>query len=213
VHPFFCSVDPREYFPLPLVPRYDLGYLGTYSADRQPKLDALLCHPALEWPRGKFIVAGAQYPSSIDWPLNVVRVDHVPPHLHARFYNSQRFTLNVTRQDMVASGFAPSVRLFEAAACGVPVLSDAWAGLDELFTPGEEILIVRNTRDVLRSLRQISPDEARAIGARARARVLCAHTSEHRAQELEQHVTATRPLSGANLEHVPLNAQTGTIFN
>jgi spore maturation protein CgeB len=212
-HAFFCSVDPKEYFPLPLVPKYDLGYLGTYSADRQPKLDALLCDPAREWSSGKFIVAGAQYPKALHWPNNVVRVDHVPPHLHARFYNSQRFTLNVTRDDMVASGFSPSVRLFEAAACGVPILSDSWPGLDELFTPDEEILIVRGTRNVLRSLRQLSPDEARTIGARARARVLAAHTSEHRARELEQHVAAVRPAPTAPLERVPLSAPTGATFH
>jgi spore maturation protein CgeB len=212
-HAFFCSVDPKEYFPLPLVPKYDLGYLGTYSADRQPRLDALLCDPAREWPSGKFIVAGAQYPKGLDWPNNVVRVDHVPPHLHARFYNSQRFTLNVTRDDMVASGFSPSVRLFEAAACGVPILSDSWPGLDELFTPDEEILIVRGTRDVLRNLRQLSSDEARTIGARARARVLAAHTSEHRARELEQHVAAARPAPTPPLERVPLSAPTGATFH
>lgn len=210
-HAFFCSVDPKEYFPLPLVPRYDLGYLGTYSADRQPKLDALLCDPAREWPSGKFIVAGAQYPKALDWPNNVVRVDHVPPHLHARFYNSLRFTLNVTREDMVASGFAPSVRLFEAAACGVPILSDNWPGLDQLFAPDEEILIVRRTRDVLRNLHEISSDEARTVGARARARVLSAHTSEHRARELEQHVAAARRTPA--LDRLPLTAPTGATFH
>ncbi len=212
-HAFFCSVDPKEYFPLPLLPKFDLGYLGTYSADRQPKLNALLCEPARAWAAGKFIVAGAQYPRELLWPNNVVRVDHVPPHLHARFYNSQRFTLNVTREDMVASGFAPSVRLFEAAACGVPILSDDWPGLDELFVPDEEILIVRGTRDVLRNLRQLPWEAARAIGARARARVLGAHTSEHRARELEQHVAAVRPAPAAALERVPLPAPTGATFH
>jgi spore maturation protein CgeB len=212
-HAFFCSVDPKEYFPLPLVPRYDLGYLGTYSADRQPKLDTLLCDPAHEWSSGKFIVAGAQYPGNLDWPANVVRVDHVPPHLHARFYNSQRFTLNVTRQDMVASGFAPSVRLFEAAACGVPILSDHWPGLDELFTPDEEVLIVRNTRDVLRNLRQLSWEDSRGIGMRARARVLAAHTSEHRASELEQYVAAARPAPTPALERAAIGAPTGATFH
>jgi spore maturation protein CgeB len=212
-HAFFCSVDPKEYFPLPLAPKYDLGYLGTYSADRQPKLDALLCEPARDWPHGKFIVAGPQYPKTLDWPGNVVRVDHVPPHLHARFYNSQRFTLNVTREDMVASGFAPSVRLFEAAACGVPILSDDWPGLDEIFTPEKEIRIVRDTQDVLRNLRQLSRDEASAIGARARARVLSAHTSEHRARELEQHVAAARPARTAPLERIALSAPTGATFH
>lgn len=212
-HAFFCSVDPKEYYPLPLLPKYDLGYLGTYSADRQPKVDSLLCDPARDWPHGKFIVAGAQYPRSLDWPPNVVRVDHVPPHLHARFYNSQRFTLNVTREDMVANGFAPSVRLFEAAACGVPILSDEWPGLDELFVPEDEILIVRNMHDVLHALRQLLPDEARTIGAQARARVLSAHTSEHRARELEQHVAAARPAPTPALERVPVIAPTGATFH
>lgn len=156
-------------------------------------------------------MAGAQYPKALDWPNNVVRVDHVPPHLHARFYNSLRFTLNVTREDMVASGFAPSVRLFEAAACGVPILSDNWPGLDQLFAPDEEILIVRRTRDVLRNLHEISSDEARTVGARARARVLSAHTSEHRARELEQHVAAARRTPAP--DRLPLTAPTGATFH
>jgi spore maturation protein CgeB len=191
--PLYCSVDADEYFPLRMEPLYDLGYLGTYSPDRQPKLEALLNEPARRWPEGRFCVAGPQYPDTIRWPNNVARIDHVAPTDHCRFYNSQRFTLNVTRRDMVESGFSPSVRLFEAAACGVPVVSDAWSGLEQLFVPDAEILIARSPEEVLRPLREMGPDAARKIGARARARVLREHTSEHRAHQLENYVHACRP--------------------
>jgi spore maturation protein CgeB len=192
----FCSVDAEQYFPARTTPRYDLAYLGTYSGDRQPMLEALLNEPAREWPEGRFCVAGAQYPDTLRWPRNVARIPHVAPSEHRRFYNAQRFALNVTRQDMVRCGYSPSVRLFEAAACGVPVISDPWEGLDDLFVPGSEILIARTPREVLRALREISLEDAHAIGARARARVLREHTSEHRALELEQHVQGVSSRAG-----------------
>ncbi len=123
----------------------------------------------------------------------------------ACFYNSQRLTLNITRTDMVEHGFSPSVRLFEAAACGVPVISDAWNGLEQLFVPGEEILIARNSDDVLRFLRDTSTSQVRSIGTRARDRVLAAHTSEHRAIELEKCVerSLNSPPSEAPIEFIP----------
>lgn len=187
--PLYCSVDAEEYFPLPLVPQFDLAYLGTYSADRQPKLDELLLKPAREWGMGRFCVAGSQYPETIRWPKNVTRLDHVAPSNHCRFYNSQRFTLNVTRQDMIASGYSPSVRLFEAAACGVPIISDDWPGLEYFFTPGTELLVAQDSEDVLQILQDMDHLDARSVGALAHTRVLREHTSEHRAQELETYVS------------------------
>jgi spore maturation protein CgeB len=184
----YCSVDADEYRPLDVPTRYDLAYLGTYSSDRQPKLEKFLNEPAREWPDGRFCVAGAQYPESLAWPENVERIEHLPPAAHARFYNEQRFTLNVTRADMVTSGYSPSVRLFEAAACGVPIISDEWNGLDHFFSPDREILIARETEDVLRFLRELAPAEVRALGLRARERVLAQHTGDHRARQLEAYV-------------------------
>ena len=109
----------------------------------------------------------------------------MPPSEHRRFYNAQRYTLNVTRADMVKAGYSPSVRLFEAAACGTPIISDEWQGLDRFFTPGVEILLSRNARETLSYLRDIDEDTRRAIGLRARERALGAHTALHRAIELE----------------------------
>ncbi|HVX40877.1 MAG TPA: glycosyltransferase [Gemmatimonadaceae bacterium] len=184
----YCSFDPREYFPESRPMRWDLGYMGTYSADRQPTLTRLLIQPARRWNTGRFAVAGPQYPESLAWPRNVERIAHLAPREHRAFYTAQRFTLNVTRADMIAAGYSPSVRLFEAAACATPIISDAWDGLADLFTPDEEILIARSTADAVAILRELPDAARRRIGARARARVLAEHTAEHRAKELEHHV-------------------------
>jgi spore maturation protein CgeB len=187
----YCSVDPAQYFAEPdKKPRWDCGYMGTYSDDRQPVLNRLLVEPARRWRAGRFIVAGPKYPKRIRWPANIERIEHLAPARHRAFYNAQRFTLNVTRADMVRLGWSPSVRLFEAAACATPIISDWWDGLDSLLTPDEEILIARDHADTLRILRDMSEHERRRIGLAAQARVLAAHTAAHRAAELEEFALA-----------------------
>jgi spore maturation protein CgeB len=183
--PLYCSVDPDLYHPEPLQNQWDLGYMGTYSADRQPGLDRFLIEPARSWRDGRFVVAGPQYPRTVRWPRNVQRIQHLPPKRHGGFYNAQHFTLNLTRADMVTAGFSPSVRLFEAAACGTPIISDAWEGIETLFQPGLEILIARSSSDVLQWIHDLPEDERRTLGQRARRRVLAEHTAAHRAAELE----------------------------
>jgi len=183
----YCSVDETVYRPARGPAAWDLAYMGTYSRDRQPALDRLLLAPARAWRAGRFAVVGAQYPARLRWPRNVCHEAHCPPREHRAFYTAQRFTLNITRPDMVAAGYSPSVRLFEAAACGTPIISDWWSGLETLFTPDEEILVARSTTDVLRYLQQMPDEQRRAIGARARRRVLAAHTADHRAAELESY--------------------------
>src|SRR4029434_2538631 len=110
------------------------------------------------------------------WPENVDRMEHVPPAEHRAFYGAQRFTLNATRRDMALAGHSPSVRLFEAAACATPIISDPWNGLEEVFEADTEILITTSAEETLSCLRTLGPDAAAAIGARARARVLASHT-------------------------------------
>src|SRR3954452_932140 len=182
--PLYCSVDPRQYYPAERELTWDLGYLGTYSADRQPSIERLMCAAARKWKDGRFAVFGPQYPKPVKWPANVERDDHLAPAHHRAFYNSQRFTLNITRADMVRAGYSPSVRLFEAAACGTPIISDFWVGLDELFAPNREILIARSAVDSLQYLRELPEKERLRIGRRARQVVINNHTSAHRAAEL-----------------------------
>jgi spore maturation protein CgeB len=182
--PLYCSVDPELYFPAEVPLRWDLGYLGTYSADRQPALDALL-REISDQKQFRFAVAGPQYPETIKWPTNVDRIEHLAPNQHRRFYSQQRFTLNLTRAAMINVGYSPSVRLFEAAACATPIISDRWPGIESFFVPGREILLAEGPKEVLGFLTGISDQERSDIASRALKRVLRDHTSARRAQELE----------------------------
>src|SRR5207237_2937972 len=115
---------------------------------------------------------------------NVDRIEHVGPREHADFYASCRFALNVTRADMKRAGYSPSVRLFEAAACGVPVISDRWPGVDELFGAGDEILLADDAGDVLAAF--ASGERARRrVAGNMRRRVLSEHGAARRAEQLE----------------------------
>lgn len=178
----YCSVDAARYRALPVEKRWDLTYLGTYSDDRQPTLEKLLIETARRCPDKRFAVAGPQYPASIDWPANVERIEHLPPSEHAAFYSASRFTLNVTRADMIAAGWSPSVRLFEAGACGTPIISDRWNGIEDVLEPGRAIILADTTQDVITALDQ----DATRFGDAAREAVLSAHTSEWRAAQLER---------------------------
>ncbi len=192
-HALFCAVDPALYAPAPQPgsPRWHLGYLGTYSPDRQPTLERLLIEPARRAPAWRFVVAGPQYPDDIDWPENVDRLEHLPPSEHAGFYNSLAWTLNVTRADMVAAGYSPSVRLFEAAACATPIISDFWPGLGDFLSIGREIIVAETPAQVLETLGWTEP-RRRDLGHAARTRILASHTADHRAATLEATVTATQ---------------------
>ena len=184
---FYCSVDAAMYQPTACVAEYacDLSYLGTYAPDRQPKLLRLLNETAASLPERKFLVAGPLYPQDTPWSSNVGRIVHLAPPQHPAFYSSSRFTLNLTRDDMVAAGYSPSVRLFEASACGAAIVSDAWLGLEEFLTPGEEILLADTAMEVTDILTGLSEEDRLYLGRRARERILAEHTSEHRARQFE----------------------------
>ncbi|HEY2898573.1 MAG TPA: glycosyltransferase [Gemmatimonadaceae bacterium] len=184
--PLYGSVDPNEHRPVAPVSEYrsDLSYLGTYAEDRQHALTELFLEPARRLPSMRFLIGGAQYPSSFPWSENIHFKRHLPPAEHPAFFSSSRMTLNVTRGAMATMGWCPSGRLFEAAACGVPILSDSWAGLDQFFTPGSEIFVAENSDDAVGA---IALDDAtlRSVAAAARERALTEHTAERRAAELE----------------------------
>jgi spore maturation protein CgeB len=183
----YCAVDTQTYRATGGKLRWALGYLGTYSEDRQPLVQRLLIDAARLRPGERFVVAGPQYPDSIEWPANVDRIEHLPPAQHAQFYSSLRWALNVTRADMVRSGWSPSVRIFEAAACGAPIISDAWDGIETFLRPGSEMLRARDTADVLAAL-DVPAARRDAIARAACARTRRCHTAEVRAGELEQHL-------------------------
>jgi spore maturation protein CgeB len=190
--PMYCSFDPEQYHPRSPGHRYrsDMSYMGTYAPDRQPKIDELLNEPARKLRDCSFLVAGPQYPKGLRWPANVRRIMHLNPRWHPHLYSSSRLTLNVTRRDMVQAGYSPSVRLFEAAACGAAIASDNWPGLDTFLVPGREVLLPASGADVVRYLRDIDDSELRRIGGAAHDRMMAEHTADARAQQLERLVGA-----------------------
>lgn len=185
VLPLYGHVDADVHRPSPPQEHYRaaLSYLGTYSEDRQHVLESLFVEPARARQDLRFLIGGAQYPDSFPWSPNIYFVRHLPPSEHAPFFSSSRLTLNVTRPAMAEMGWCPSGRLFEAAACGAPLLSDDWPGLGEFFTPGEEILLAHDADDTLGALAR-SDDDLSRIARCARERTLDEHSSEKRAAEL-----------------------------
>ena len=196
VVPLYGCVDPAVHQPVPAEDAYraDLSYLGTYAEDRQKTLEALFVEPARRLPERRFLIGGAQYPQDFPWTPNIWFVRHLPPPTHPAFYSSSQITLNVTRRAMAEMGWCPSGRLFEAAACGTPILSDWWEGLDAFFTPGTEILVARDTQDSLAAL-SLARGELETLARRARERTLDQHTAEHRADDLERALAASSGLS------------------
>ncbi|MFU8814910.1 MAG: CgeB family protein [Pseudomonadales bacterium] len=186
----YCSVDTKLYHPpdpaqqAPAAGGWELGYMGTYAADRQPVVERLLLEVARRRPEQRFVIAGPGYPDADAWPANVEWLPHVAPAEHGAFYGRQRFTLNATRAAMVALGCSPSVRLFEAAACATCIVSDRWPGLEEVLEPGEEVLVADSTEELLALLEAVSPQRAAAIGRAARARVVREHSHLQRAEYL-----------------------------
>ena len=186
VAPLYGSVDLETHYPVEPSPRYEAGlsYLGTYAADRQAMLETLFVEPARAMPEERFLLGGSQYPEEFPWTPNMHYAGHVTPPEHPQFYCSAKLNLSVTRKAMARMGYCPSGRLFEAAACAAPVLTDAWQGLDRFFEPGREILVATTTEEAVDHLSRSEAD-LRAIGKSARERVLDEHTADHRALEFE----------------------------
>jgi spore maturation protein CgeB len=164
---------------------------------------SLLNTPARHMPEYTFLIAGAMYPVDSSFETNVQRMTHVSPADHPAFYSSSRFTLNLTRSEMVAAGWSPSVRLFEASACGAAILSDSWSGLDNFLSPGEEILLPKDAAEVISIVRDMSDRERVRISSRARQRILAEHTSDHRAAEFEAIVSASSMRPSSSVQTVP----------
>jgi spore maturation protein CgeB len=187
--PLYGCVDPDVHARVDVPQQYRclMSYMGTYAADRQQKLDSLFLEPARRRQTDIFVVAGSMYPYHAAWPTNVRHFEHVSPHDHPALYSGSRFTLNLTRDKMARVGYCPSGRLFEAAACGTPILSDWFEGLDHFFQPSEEVFVVQNTDEVLEAL-QFADSLVSQVAKSAQERTLTEHTGDRRATELIEHL-------------------------
>jgi spore maturation protein CgeB len=183
--------------------------MGTYAADRQAKLESMFLEAARQRSSLRFTLAGSLYPPEWHWPSNVQRFEHVGPSDHAALYCSSRLTLNLTREEMAASGYCPSGRFFEAAACGAPIVTDWFAGLDSFFEAGQEVLVAGDTGTLLRAL-DSSDAELRRMARRARQRTLDEHTGRQRALTM---LAAFDAAGSPQIRNVKRSAQRNTQRN
>ncbi len=197
----YCAADIDNFYPELQKKEWDLGYLGDYNRDQLDILDSLLVEASRHWLDGDFSIVGLQYPQDLDWPPHVRMTKRTPEDDTRAYYNSQSFSLNITDAALRKCGWAPTVRLFDAAACGVPVITDDWPGIHAIFEPGSEILVSRSHEDTLRYIRLMSPNEREAVGIRALHRIYNEHLPVHRAQTLEAHVRSVADVKARERIH------------
>ena len=182
--PLYESIDPYSYYRTDAETTYDLGFIGNYKPRREALLQELMVNPAEHTPNRQFALAGDGYRDRLALPGNITYLEHLPETNHVDFYNRQKATLVVSRDDRRALGYTPSRRLLAAAACGIPVLSDEWNGLNDFFEDRREVFNVGNEQDVLAVLYGTDEETVRRAGLAARERVLAEHTTTRRAEEL-----------------------------
>jgi spore maturation protein CgeB len=206
----YGCVDPDDYHRREPAQEYlcDLSYMGTYAPDRQQRLDDLFLEPARRHQERRFLLAGSLYPWEWEWrwPANVHRIDHVAPHDHPKLYSSSRITLNITRADMARWGWCPSGRFFEAAACGTPLITDWWEGLDRFFDVVRDLRVVSRPEHVEQAL-NMPADELQSLARHARERTLDDHTGEVRARQLLQYLEEARIAGHAAREFSPIRTE------
>ncbi len=185
--PIYNALDPDTHHPAPPDPAYaaTLSLLANRLPDREARIEEFFLRPAALLPAEPFLLGGSGWHDKA-LPGNVHAVGHVPTAAHNALNASARAVLNVARDSMAAVGYSPATRVFEAAGAGACLITDQWEGIELFLQPGEEILVARDGRDVAEHLRTLTPDRARAIGARARARILAHHTYDRRAALLER---------------------------
>jgi spore maturation protein CgeB len=185
--PIYNALDPLTHHPVVSEDRFrgGLGALVNRLPDREARVEEFFFTAVNALPDRTFVLGGAGWDDRVG-PPNLRYLGHVSPADHNAFNCSPLAVLNVTRDSMVENGFSPATRVFEAAGAGACLISDAWEGIEEFLAPGEEVIVCASGAEVVDALRELDPATARAIGARARERILREHTYGHRAREVEE---------------------------
>jgi spore maturation protein CgeB len=181
--PIYNALDPASHYPVPSDPAFagDLNFLANRLPDREARVEQFFLAVAERLPDRNFLFGGSGWHGK-PMPPNVRAIGHVPTAAHNAFNCSAIAVLNVARDSMAEVGFSPATRVFEAAGAGSCLITDAWRGIELFLQPDKEILVARDGRDVADHLAALTPARARAIGERARARILAGHTYERRAR-------------------------------
>jgi spore maturation protein CgeB len=185
--PVYNALDPLTHHPVAPEPRFaaDLAFLGNRLPDREARVDEFFVRAAAALPRRRFLLGGNGWHDR-ELPPNVHRLGHVSTNDHNALNCSATAVLNINRASMARFGHSPATRVFEAAGAGACLITDAFEGIDAFLEPDREVLVATSGDDVADHVARLTPERAHRIGAAARARVLSAHTYDHRADLVEQ---------------------------
>jgi spore maturation protein CgeB len=180
--PVYNGVDPAEHCPLAIAgePEWDLLFMGNRLPDREARVDEFVFRAASLYPEGRFALGGQGWEDK-PMPANVTLLGHIPTARHNSVNGSARLVLNIHRESMVANGWSPATRMFEAAGAAAPQITDAWEGIADFFAPGREILVARDGAEVAELVRATDTATARRLGDAGRRRALANHTYAQRA--------------------------------
>lgn len=159
----------------------ELSFLGNRLPDREARVDAFFLEAARALPERRFLLGGSGWEQDA-LPANVRHLGHVYTRDHNAFNATPKAVLNVSRESMASTGFSPATRVFEAAAAGACLITDAWEGIEAFLEPEREVLVAEDGRAVAAHLRDLT----REIGAAARERVVRDHAYAQRAETVER---------------------------
>lgn len=185
--PIYNGLDPLTHHPVAPEPRFgcELGLIANRLPDRERRIDEFFFAVAADLPQMRFLLGGSGWDDK-PRPANIGYLGHIYTRDHNAFNASALAVLNVSRDSMAAYGFSPATRVFEAAGAGACVITDAWDGIELFFEPGRDILIAETGPAVAELLARLSCEDARRIGAAARARALAEHTYAQRVSLLQR---------------------------
>jgi len=184
--PVYNALDPETHHPVGPDPRFecDLAFLGNRLPDREARVDELFLRAAALAPDRRFVFGGSGWEDK-PLPPNVRHLGHVGTGDHNALNSTPLAVLNVTRDSMVANGWSPPTRVFEAAGAGACIITDEWEGIALFLEPDAEVLVARDGQAVASHVEGLTLERAREIGRAARERVLREHTYAQRAEQVE----------------------------
>ncbi len=179
------AADDSLFRPLEREPERDVVWIGNWGdGERTRELQEFLLGPVRRL-RLTGTVHGVRYPAAGLQAVADTGLDHrgwLPNHLVPEAFATHRATVHVPRRPYVeALPGIPTIRVFEALACGIPLVSAPWDDVEGLFREGD-FLRARNGRELEAALREAVAD--RSLGVQGRETVLARHTCAHRVREL-----------------------------
>ena len=183
VETLFWGADPDFFTPREQEKTSDVFFYGYGDKFRREWIDRLISEPSQRLRDVRFAVGGSDFrgqlgaAESLGW---------IPFSRFPAAISASRINLNITRRPHATTAGSSTARLFELAACGAAIVSNPHEGIEQWFEPDSELVVVGSAEEAASAYQELlgDPSSLRAMGERARARVLEEHTYKHRARRL-----------------------------